>query len=107
MQEATQDIVSALRVDTPAVTRDILSLKDQARTLVCDWLHQHGRTALAEITAANQVPCGEELLKEVLLIGGALVEIDSRSSQWHLLYIDALLAKGTGTRVSDSHFKTL
>ncbi|XP_058876254.1 tetratricopeptide repeat protein 34-like [Acipenser ruthenus] len=93
-KEATQDIVSALRVDTPAVTRDILSLKDQARTLVCDWLHQHGRTALAEITAANQVPCGEELLKEVLLIGGALVEIDSRSSQWHLLYIDALLAKG-------------
>ncbi|XP_041130002.1 tetratricopeptide repeat protein 34 [Polyodon spathula] len=93
-KEATQDIVSAFRVDTPTVTRDILSLKDQARTLICDWLHQHCRTALAEITAANRVPCGEELLKEVLLIGGALLEIDSRSSQWHLLYIDALLAKG-------------
>uniref|UniRef100_W5M9L1 Tetratricopeptide repeat domain 34 n=1 Tax=Lepisosteus oculatus TaxID=7918 RepID=W5M9L1_LEPOC len=93
-KECTQDILAALQVDAAAVTQDILSLKEKASKLICDWLHQHCRTGLSEITAANAVPCREELLKEAFLIGGALMKIDCRDPRWHLLYIDTLLARG-------------
>ncbi|MBN3323313.1 TTC34 protein, partial [Atractosteus spatula] len=93
-KECTQDILTALQVDAAAVTQDILSLKEKASKLICDWLHQHCRTGLYEITAANAVPCREELLKEAFLIGGALMKIDCRDPRWHLLYIDTLLARG-------------
>ncbi|XP_066547260.1 uncharacterized protein ttc34 [Amia ocellicauda] len=93
-KECTQDIVAALQVDAAAVTQDVLSLKEAARKLVCDWLHQHCRAGLSEITAANPVPCGEELLSEAFLIGGALMKVDSRNPRWHILYVDTLLAKG-------------
>ncbi|XP_032378013.1 uncharacterized protein ttc34 [Etheostoma spectabile] len=93
-KECTCDILAALQINTDIVTKDILSLKDKARKLVCDWLHQLCRTNLSDILLANAVPCHEEQLREAFTIGGALMRTDCRDPRWHLLYVDILLAKG-------------
>ncbi|XP_024239544.1 uncharacterized protein ttc34 isoform X1 [Oncorhynchus tshawytscha] len=93
-KECTQDILAALQISMDAVTKDILSLKDKARKLVCDWLQQYCRTNLSEILAAKSVPCQEEELREAFLIGGVLMRTDCRDTRCHLLYVDILLAKG-------------
>lgn len=93
-QECTHDILAALQINTDIVTKDILSLKEKARKLVCDWLHQFCRTNLSDILLANAVPCHEEQLREAFIIGGALMRTDCRDPRWHLLYVDILLAKG-------------
>ncbi|XP_060913378.1 uncharacterized protein ttc34 [Labrus mixtus] len=93
-QECTNDILSALQMNTDIVTKDILSLKDKARKLVCDWLHQFCRSNLSDILVTNAVPCHEEQLRKAFIIGGALMRTDCRDPRWHLLYVDTLLAKG-------------
>ncbi|XP_041654665.1 uncharacterized protein ttc34 [Cheilinus undulatus] len=93
-QECTRDILAALQINTDIVTKDILSLKDRARKLVCEWLHQFCRTNLSDILVTNTVPCHEEHLREAFIIGGALMRTDCRDPRWHLLYVDTLLAKG-------------
>lgn len=91
-----------------AVTKDILSLKDKARKLVCDWLQQYCRTNLSEILAAKAVPCQEEELREAFLIGGVLMRTDCRDTRCHLLYVDILLAKGEiGTWLTDSQLSII
>uniref|UniRef100_A0A4W5PEK1 Tetratricopeptide repeat domain 34 n=1 Tax=Hucho hucho TaxID=62062 RepID=A0A4W5PEK1_9TELE len=107
-KECTQDILAALQISTDAVTKDILSLKDKARKLVCDWLQQYCRTNLSEILAAKTVPCQEEELREAFLIGGVLMRTDCRDTRWHLLYVDILLAKGEiGTWLTDTHLSVI
>uniref|UniRef100_A0A3Q0SWW9 Tetratricopeptide repeat domain 34 n=1 Tax=Amphilophus citrinellus TaxID=61819 RepID=A0A3Q0SWW9_AMPCI len=93
-KECTCDIMAALQINADTVTKDILSLKDRAQKLVCDWLHQFCHTNLSNIVATNGVPCHEEQLREAFVIGGALMRVDSRNPKWHLLYVDILLAKG-------------
>nr|XP_020473902.1 tetratricopeptide repeat protein 34 [Monopterus albus] len=93
-KECTHDILAALQINTNIVTKDILSLKDKARRLVCDWLHQFCRTNLSDILVNHAVPCHEELLREAFIISGALMRTDCRNPRWHLLYVDILLAKG-------------
>ncbi|CAI5647174.1 unnamed protein product [Oreochromis niloticus] len=93
-KECTHDILAALQINADIVTKDILSLKDRARKLVCDWLHQFCRTNLSDIVATHGVPCQEEQLREAFIIGGALMRADCRNPRWHLLYVDILLAKG-------------
>ncbi|XP_059189015.1 tetratricopeptide repeat protein 34 [Centropristis striata] len=93
-KECTHDILAALQINTDIVTKDILSLKDKARKLVCDWLHQFCRTNLSDIVHTTAVPCHEEQLREAFIIGGALMRTDCRDPRWHLLYVDILLAKG-------------
>uniref|UniRef100_A0A3B4FQP6 Tetratricopeptide repeat domain 34 n=1 Tax=Pundamilia nyererei TaxID=303518 RepID=A0A3B4FQP6_9CICH len=93
-KECTHDILAALQINADIVTKDILSLKDRAQKLVCDWLHQFCRTNLSDIVATHGVPCHEEQLREAFIIGGALMRADCRNPRWHLLYVDILLAKG-------------
>ncbi|XP_045912628.1 uncharacterized protein ttc34 isoform X1 [Micropterus dolomieu] len=93
-KECTQDILAALQINTDIVTIDILSLKDKARKLVCDWLHQFCRTNLSDILVTNAVPCHEEQLRDAFIICGALMRTGCRDPRWHLLYVDILLAKG-------------
>lgn len=76
------------------VVKDILSLKEKARTLVCDWLHQYCRTSLSSVSVSSLAPCDEDQLGEALIICGALMRTDSREPRWNLLYVDILLAKG-------------
>ncbi|XP_034027431.1 tetratricopeptide repeat protein 34-like [Thalassophryne amazonica] len=77
-KECTEDILVALHINSNTVTKDILSLKDKAQKLVCDWMHQLCRSKLSDVLVANAVPCQEEQLRETL---------------WHLLHVDILLAK--------------
>ncbi|XP_070695014.1 tetratricopeptide repeat protein 34 [Pempheris klunzingeri] len=93
-KECSNDILAALQINSDIVTKDIQSLKDKARKLVCDWLHHFCRTNLSDIVAANTIPCHEEQLREAFIIGGALMRTDCRDPRWHLLYVDILLAKG-------------
>ncbi|XP_029912381.1 uncharacterized protein ttc34 [Myripristis murdjan] len=101
-KECTHDILAALQISSDIVTKDILSLKDKARKLVCDWLQQYCRSNLSETLVANAVPCHEEQLREAFIIGGALMRTDCRDPRWHLLYIDILLAKG-GVKAAAAH----
>ncbi|XP_047456934.1 tetratricopeptide repeat protein 34 [Mugil cephalus] len=93
-KKCTHDILAALQINTDIVIKDILSLKDKAQKLVCDWLHQFCRTSLSDSVVASAVPCHEEQLREAFIIGGALIRTDCRDPRWHLLYVDILLAKG-------------
>ncbi|XP_068180192.1 uncharacterized protein ttc34 [Antennarius striatus] len=93
-KECTHDILSALRINTDSVTKDISSLKDKARRLVCDWLHQICRNNLSDILVDYAVPCVEEQLREAFIISGALMKTNCRDPRWHLLYVDILLAHG-------------
>ncbi|XP_031700688.1 uncharacterized protein ttc34 [Anarrhichthys ocellatus] len=93
-KQCTHDILAALQINIDIVTKDILSLKDKARKLVCDWLHEFCRTNLSDILLASAVPCHEEQLREAFIIGGALMRTDCRDPRWHLLYVDTLIAKG-------------
>ncbi|CAB1445730.1 unnamed protein product [Pleuronectes platessa] len=93
-KECTHDILAALQINTDIVTKDILSLKDKAQKLVCDWLHHFCRTSLSDILVTSAVPCHDEQLREAFTISRALMRTDCREPRWHLLYVDLLLAKG-------------
>ncbi|XP_077460287.1 uncharacterized protein ttc34 [Stigmatopora argus] len=93
-KECTQDILAALQINTDEVTKDLLSLKDRARTLLCDWLHQFCRGSLSDVLVANAVPCHEERLREASIICAAMLRNDCAGLRWHLLCVDILLAKG-------------
>lgn len=93
-QECTQDILSALHINSDIVIKNLLSLKDKARKLVCDWLHQSCRTNLSASLVSNAAPCQEEELRHAFLIGAALLRTECKEPKWHLLYVDILIAKG-------------
>ncbi|KAF3696739.1 Tetratricopeptide repeat protein 34 [Channa argus] len=93
-KECTNDILAALQINSDIVTKDILTLKDKARKLVCDWLHHFSRTKLSDILVSSAVPYHEELLREAFIISRALMRTDCRDPKWHLLYVDILFAKG-------------
>lgn len=107
MQECTEDILAALQINPDIVIKDILSLKDEARKMVCDWLHQFCRTSLSDIVATSAVPSHEELLQDAFLVSAALMRTDCRDPRWHLLYVDILLAKGDVRVMSKCRFEAL
>uniref|UniRef100_A0A8C6SPU6 Tetratricopeptide repeat domain 34 n=1 Tax=Neogobius melanostomus TaxID=47308 RepID=A0A8C6SPU6_9GOBI len=93
-KECTQDVLAALQINPDLVTKDLLSLKDKARMLVCDWLHEFCLGKLSHTLSCHCVPVKEEQLTEESVVCGALLKSESRDSRWHLLYVDLLLAKG-------------
>ncbi|XP_014908416.1 uncharacterized protein ttc34 [Poecilia latipinna] len=101
-KECVHDILAALQIKADTVVKEILSLKDKARKLICDWLHQFCRTSLSNTVIAQSVPCHDEQLREAFVIGGALMRTDSGNPRWHLLYVDTLLAKGD-VKAASSH----
>ncbi|KAM4738198.1 tetratricopeptide repeat protein 34 [Anableps anableps] len=90
------------KINGDTVIKEVLSLKDKAQKLICDWLHQFCRTGLSNTVIAHSVPCHDEHLREAFIIGGALMRTDSRDPRWHLLYVDILLAKGD-VKAASSH----
>ncbi|KAK2851239.1 hypothetical protein Q5P01_007515 [Channa striata] len=93
-KECTHDILAGLQINSDIVTQDILTLKDQARKLVCDWLHHFCRTKLSDVLVTCSVPCHDKMLREAFIISEALMRTDCRNPKWHLLYVDLLFAKG-------------
>ncbi|KAM8830812.1 uncharacterized protein ttc34 [Synchiropus picturatus] len=93
-KECTSDILLALQINPDVVTEDILSLKERARQLLCDWLHQHCRTTLTDSVCPQPPAAPEQLLRNTLKISKALMRTDPRDPRWHLVCIDVLLARG-------------
>ncbi|XP_009459272.1 PREDICTED: tetratricopeptide repeat protein 34 [Nipponia nippon] len=91
-KEAVQDLISALKVEAGAVIPAILSLKPEAQGLITQWLLQHGRTALTELVATKDLS-KEETLRDLLMIAKALIKI-CKDAQYHIFYIDVLIANG-------------
>uniref|UniRef100_A0A8C3PBK4 Tetratricopeptide repeat domain 34 n=1 Tax=Chrysemys picta bellii TaxID=8478 RepID=A0A8C3PBK4_CHRPI len=92
-QEAVQDLTSALKEDAAVVIPEILSLKHEAQVLITQWLLDHCRTVLTELVANKDLP-KEETLKDLIVIGGSLIKINSKEARCHILYTDILIAGG-------------
>uniref|UniRef100_A0A3B3ZND6 Uncharacterized protein n=1 Tax=Periophthalmus magnuspinnatus TaxID=409849 RepID=A0A3B3ZND6_9GOBI len=93
-KECTQDLLAALLICPDEVSKDILSLKDKARKLVCDWLHEFCLRKMSHSLSCNGVPVPEEQLREESMVCATLLKTETRDPRWHLLYVDLLLAKG-------------
>lgn len=87
-----QDLISALKVEAGAVIPAILALKHEAQGLITQWLLQHGRAALTELVATEDLS-KEETLRDLLMLAKALIKID-RSAPYHIFYTDVLIANG-------------
>ncbi|XP_053864865.1 tetratricopeptide repeat protein 34 [Malaclemys terrapin pileata] len=92
-KEAVQDLTSALKEDAAVVIPEILSLKHEAQVLITQWLLDHCRTVLTELVANKDLP-KEETLKDLIVIGGSLIKINSKEARCHILYTDILIAGG-------------
>ncbi|XP_010223586.1 PREDICTED: tetratricopeptide repeat protein 34, partial [Tinamus guttatus] len=90
--EAVQDLTLALKLEAEVVIPAILSLKHEAQGLIMQWLLQHGRTVLSELVDTKEL-AKEETLEDLLMIAGALIKI-CKDAQYHLFYIDVLIASG-------------
>nr|XP_025041252.1 tetratricopeptide repeat protein 34 [Pelodiscus sinensis] len=92
-KEAVQDLTSALKEDTAVVIPEILSLKQEAQLLITQWLLDHCRAVLTELVAHKDHP-KEETLKDLIVIGGSLIKMNSQEARCHILYGDILMADG-------------
>ncbi|XP_067422754.1 tetratricopeptide repeat protein 34 [Emydura macquarii macquarii] len=92
-KEAVQDLTSALKEDAEVTIPEILSLKHDAQVLITQWLLDHCRTVLTELVANKDLP-KEEMLKDLIVIGGSLIKISSKEARCHILYTDILIADG-------------
>ncbi|XP_039365274.1 tetratricopeptide repeat protein 34 isoform X2 [Mauremys reevesii] len=92
-KEAVQDLTSALKEDAAVVIPEILSLKHEAQVLITQWILDHCRTVLTELVANKDLP-KEEILKDLIVIGGSLIKINSKETRCHILYTDILIAGG-------------
>ncbi|XP_074874080.1 tetratricopeptide repeat protein 34 [Carettochelys insculpta] len=92
-KEAVQDLTSALIKDTAVVISEILSLKQEARGLITQWLLDHCRTVLTELVASKDLH-KEETVKDLVVIGKSLIQINSKEARCHILYTDVLMADG-------------
>ncbi|KAK7896696.1 hypothetical protein WMY93_022021 [Mugilogobius chulae] len=93
-KECTQDLLAALLIYPDEVSKDILSLKDKARRLVCDWLYEFCLLKLSQTLTCNEIPVSEEQLREENVVCGTMLKTETRDPRWHLLCVDLLLAKG-------------
>uniref|UniRef100_A0A8C8SL07 Tetratricopeptide repeat domain 34 n=1 Tax=Pelusios castaneus TaxID=367368 RepID=A0A8C8SL07_9SAUR len=92
-KEAVQDLTSALKEDAEVVIPEILSLKIDAQVLIILWLLDYCRTVLTELVASKDLP-KERTLKDLIVIGGSLIKINSKEARCHILYTDILIANG-------------
>ncbi|XP_054857753.1 tetratricopeptide repeat protein 34 [Eublepharis macularius] len=92
-KEAVCDLISAIQADSALAISEILSLKQEAQTLILHWLLDHCRTVLFGLGAGKE-PSDRENLKELTIVGESLVKINSKETKSHILYVDMLTAGG-------------
>lgn len=93
MQEAVDDMVSALKLDLSTVIPEILSLKTEVQLPLTQGLYTRCRVLLNQCLDTG-VPLREEDTQGVLAMGEALVRINAAQPSWHLLLTDILTALG-------------
>lgn len=108
LQEAVDDIFSALKLDSHAAVPEIRSLKPEAQALITQGLSSRCRALLSQLPDAG-APLSDGDFQGLLAAGEALIQIDARQLSWHVLLADVLLAMGMpergqrGVRPSSSH----
>ncbi|XP_060115128.1 tetratricopeptide repeat protein 34 [Heteronotia binoei] len=93
-KEAVCDLISAIQGDPALAVTEILSLKQEAQTLIHQWLLDHCRALLLELGAAAKESPSGEVLKELTVVGESLMKINSKETKSHILYVDTLAADG-------------
>ncbi|XP_069893269.1 tetratricopeptide repeat protein 34 [Dipodomys merriami] len=105
LQEAVEDIVSALKLNPELVVPEIRSLKPEAQALLTRGLYTHCRALLGQRAGAS-APCEDEDSRGLLVVGEALVRVDAAQPAWHVLLTDILTARGSyeeaGTRLREA-----
>lgn len=94
LQEAVDDIFSALKHDPQTAIPEICSLKPQAQALITQGLALHCRALLSQLPDSGAALSDGDI-RGLLAAGEALIRIDARQPSWHLLLADVLTAAGT------------
>ncbi|XP_021511077.2 tetratricopeptide repeat protein 34 [Meriones unguiculatus] len=104
LQEAVDDMVSALKLDPGTVIPEIQSLRPQVQLTLTQGLHSHCRVLLSQLLDAG-VPLREEDTQGLLAMAEALVRISAAQPSWHLFLTDILTGLGkyqeAGTHVQE------
>lgn len=107
LQEAVDDILSALKLDPSTVVPEIRSLKPEAQALVTQGLSSRCRALLSQEPDAR-APLSDEDARGLIAAGEALIEIDGGQLSWYLLLADVLTAAGTrGLGLGDAGVRLL
>ncbi|XP_078281559.1 tetratricopeptide repeat protein 34 [Rhinoraja longicauda] len=90
-KEAIQDIAEALQRDQKLAIQEISSLKQEAQSLICCWLHEYCVNTLTGMVDVKEKISEDDV--NLPAIGQSLLLINGKNSTWHILYIDILIAK--------------
>ncbi|XP_051027402.1 tetratricopeptide repeat protein 34 [Acomys russatus] len=93
LQEAVDDMVSALKLDPGTVIPEIHSLKPEVQLTLTHGLHTHCRVLLKQWLDAGP-PLREEDTQGLLAMAEALIRINAAQPSWHLLLTDILTGLG-------------
>ncbi|XP_036033999.1 tetratricopeptide repeat protein 34 [Onychomys torridus] len=93
LQEAVDDMVSALKLDPGTVISEIHSLKPEVQLPLTQGLHTRCQGLLNQWLDAGS-PCRGEDTQSLLAIGEALIRIDAAQPSWHLLLTDIFTRLG-------------
>lgn len=93
LQEAVDDMVSALKLDPGTVIPEILSLKTEVQLPLTQGLYTRCRVLLNQCLDTG-VPLREKDTQGLLVMGEALVRINAAQPSWHLLLTDILTGLG-------------
>lgn len=101
LQEAVDDMVSALKLDPGTVISEIHSLKPEVQLPLTQGLHAHCQVLLNQWLDAGG-PVREEDTQSLLAMGEALIRIDATQPSWNLLLTDILTALGVCAKAEDT-----
>ncbi|KAM4871991.1 LOW QUALITY PROTEIN: tetratricopeptide repeat protein 34 [Thomomys bottae] len=93
LQEAVDDVVSALKLNSQVVVPEIRSVKPEAQALLTQGLYAHCRTLLGQ-RVSTTAPREDKDIRGLVVIGEALVSIDAAQPRWHILLTDILSGLG-------------
>nr|XP_011765534.1 tetratricopeptide repeat protein 34 [Macaca nemestrina] len=94
LQEAVDDILSALKLGPGTVVPELRSLKPEAQALITQGLYSRCRALLSQLLDTG-APLEDEDTQGLLAVGQALIKIDAGQLDWHLLLVDILMARGS------------
>ncbi|XP_023555318.1 tetratricopeptide repeat protein 34 [Octodon degus] len=93
LQEAVDNVASALRLDPGAVVTELRSLKPEAQQRFTQGLHAHCRALLSQLLDTRTALADEEA-HGLLAMGDALATVDAAQPAWHIFLTDILMALG-------------
>lgn len=93
LQEAVDDVLTALKLDPQAVVPEVRSLKPATQALVTQGLSTRCRALLSQVPDTGAALSNEDV-QGLLAVGEALIQMDAGQPSGHLLLADVLAATG-------------